>query len=123
MTVARPVMAANVIAIPFITSDNFIFSEPLSSNALTVEEFNSASTASRSAETLDISFPAFSGDTALGPSLFSDGVLSNGATAGSLRSTNVLPFGPVDLAFPSISQRADESLAYERTYFFTDTFT
>ena len=117
--VAQPVMAM-VIAIPFITTDCAVFTYPVSSTALTVLEFNSQSATTHDAEDLNISFPLFSNDIVAGPSLGS--FTGNDITPGIDASANVLPFGPVDLAFPSIAQTVNQSCASQRTYFYTDTF-
>jgi hypothetical protein len=119
----QPVIATPITAIPFISTDNVVFIEPLSIATGTYEEFNSASVFDHSFENLDISFPLFNNVSTLGPSTLNDGAISDGTSVHGLETANVLPFGKVDLAFPSISQTADDSSAYERTYFFTDTFT
>lgn len=116
----QPALALTTIGIPFISTGCSAFMEPLANTACTIEEFNSASAFTVSAETLDISFP-LSGDSLLkgaGARVNNAGASSAG---GSLTS-NAVPFGPVDLAFPSISQSAIENTRAQRTYFFTDTF-
>ncbi len=89
--------AATTISIPFASIGCTAFMQPLANTALTIEEFNSASTTALDAEHLSISFP-----------------LSDDQQA--------LPFGSVNLAFPALSQAAVDSIASQRTYFFTDTF-
>jgi hypothetical protein len=106
---AQPATSA-VTGIPFAMTDSALFMEPLSSTALTIEQFNSSSLFNGHASSVAISFPLFSDDTASGP------------TEVASMSSNILPFGQVCLAFPSISQRTNDRLAYEQTYFFTDTF-
>jgi hypothetical protein len=118
----QPAAATPITAIPFISTDNVAFIEPLSIATGTYEEFNSASAFDHSFENLDISFPLFTHASTLGPSTFKDDTVSDGASVDGLETANVLPFGQVDLAFPSIAQTAADSAAYERTYFFTDTF-
>lgn len=114
---APPAMAFTEQAIPFVTTCDTIFMQPLSTTDATIVEFNSANSSATSLETLDIDFPVFDrhdGDIlALGPTAIS----ADGLTA----TANMLPFGPVDLAFPSISQTADETYSCQRTYFFVDT--
>lgn len=105
----QPAAALTTISIPFVSTGCTAFMEPLANTACTIEEFNSASAFANSAESLDISFP-LSGDN-----------LMSGNKDGSLTS-NAVPFGPVDLAFPSIKQAALENTGAQRTYFFTDTF-
>ncbi len=55
----QPAFALTETAIPFITTGNAVFVEPLSNTGLTILEFNSDSTSIRDIEQLDISFPAF----------------------------------------------------------------
>ena len=98
MVMIQPAGALSVISIPFTSIGCAAFMEPLSFSAVTIEEFNSASSFANDAESLDIGFP-----------------LSNGGG-------QVIPFGAVDLATPTIAQVANESLGAQRTYFFTDTF-
>ncbi len=66
-------------------------------------------------EHLNIDFPIKADDLGLGPTIGSveaDGVDLTG-------SANVLPFGPVNLAFPDIHQDALQSVAATQTGFFT----
>ncbi len=70
-------------------------------------------------EAIDIDFPAFTDVLRLGPAVASGTMAVDGALGGT--SFNVLPFGPVNLAFPSIEQTAFEMCAYQRTYFYSDT--
>lgn len=114
-----PAMAQYVQAIPFITTNNAVFTQPLAACPLTILEFNSLSTIAISNEDLNIDFPVFNKIADLGP--ITGGAELNGAEVHG--NANVLPFGPVDLAFPSIDQRVNDSIASQRTYFFTDTFT
>ncbi len=138
----QPAFALTETAIPFITTGCAVFTEPLSNTGLTILEFNSDSTSIRSIENLDITFPAFADGLNLGPTAAAAGAglgLNNslgigtdgtgigagnglGLGIGATTSANILPFGPVNLAFPDISQTAFDSIATQRTYFFTDTF-
>lgn len=120
--VIQPALATPITAIPFMSTDNVVFIEPLSVATCTIEEFNSASAMGHSAENLSISFPLFTNGSVLGPSVFHDGALLDDTSASGLQTSNVLPFGLVSLAFPSISQTVDDSMATQRTYFFSDTF-
>lgn len=106
----QPAMAFSEISFPFITTDYVGFGFPNANTALTIMEFNSASTSIISSEKLNINFP-----------LFEDGIVA-GPTMVEGTSANIVPFGPVNLAFPSIAQSANETIACQRTYFFTDTF-
>ncbi len=106
---AQPVTSA-VTGIPFAVTDNVLFMKPVSTTALTIEQYNSSSLFGSHASHCAISFPQFSDGSTFGP------------TMGTGTSSNVLPFGQVSLAFPSMSQRTDDELTYEQSYFFTDTF-
>jgi hypothetical protein len=57
-------------------------------------------------ENVSINIPTFTDGLQLGASTFTNGVLTSptGAAAVGVNTANVLPFGPVNLAFPSISQ-------------------
>jgi hypothetical protein len=116
----QPVTAAIVTGIPFMTTSCVTFTQPFSATSLTILEFNAASTAAISNESLDIDFPIFAGGIvagpARGPAAIDGGVIGKGGSA------NVVPFGPVNLALPSIAQKTDDIATCQRTYFFTDTF-
>jgi hypothetical protein len=114
---------AQVIGMPFISTDCAIYAMPASFGGFLWTEFNSTSLTQRDLENLDIDFPLLadiSGDkTVLGPT---EGTASaDGISPGAGPAANVLPFGPVDLAFPSIRQTSDQSIEYRDTYFFSDT--
>jgi hypothetical protein len=119
---AQPAAAFSEISIPFITTDCVVFAFPNANTALTILEFNSASTSVTSTEKLDINFPLFADGIAAGPTKISGASAIDGASLGAGASANIVPFGPVNLALPSIAQSADETIACQRTYFFTDTF-
>jgi hypothetical protein len=113
----QPATAFNEMGIPFITSCDFVYMAPFSNTDLTIIEFNSARASLIDNETFNMEFPLFADGFAAGPVVgpFAMDGLGIGA------STNVLPFGPVNLAFPSIDQTAFQRSEYERTYFFVDT--
>ena len=114
----QPVFAITQQAIPFINSCDFIFMVPTEYSNLFVAEFNSVSTIDSSLETLNIDFPAFDDGIHTGPLT---GMANVDGPPGKIQgSANVLPFGLVDLAFPSVSQTVNDTHAYQRTYFFTD---
>lgn len=114
---------AQVLGMPFITTDNVIYSTPASFGGFIWTEFNSTSLTRRDLEKLDIDFQLLVGDgTVLGPTVAGQGASIDGLAAiGAGSAANVLPFGPVNLAFPSIRQTVDQSMDYQDTYFFTDT--
>ena len=118
----QPAAAFNTTASPFITTDNTIFMFPVCTTGLTILEFNSINASSIDQETFDLNFPLFSDGSVFGPTQSGAGALLDGVTVGSGASFNVIPFGPVNLAFPSISQKTDSIRTFQRTYFFTDTF-
>ncbi len=118
----QPAMAFNTTASPFITTGNTIFIFPVCTTGLTVLEFNSLNASSIEQETFDLNFPLFSNGLVFGPTQAGTGALLDGVTVGSGASFNVLPFGPVNLAFPSINQKTSSICTFQRTYFFTDTF-
>jgi hypothetical protein len=68
-------------------------------------------------ENLDIDFPISADDLGLGPTLGS--VEADGIALGAGSSANVLPFGPVNLAFPSIEQDVLQSCAATSTGFYS----
>lgn len=118
---ARPALAITFMTSPFIDSNDFIYLLPSQFSALTVSEFNSVSTNATSFEALNINFPVTADGLDLGPTALTGTVTVPGATTTGTGTANILPFGPVNLAFPSISQTVDDTYGYQRTYFFTDT--
>lgn len=116
---------AQVLGMPFITTDNVIYSMPASFGGFVMTEFNSTSLTQRDLEKLNIDFPLLAdipgARTVLGPTSASAGsAVDNPLSTGVGSTANVLPFGPVDLALPSIRQTVDQSVDYQDTYFFTD---
>ncbi len=63
--------------------------------------FNQDTARATDFETVNIDIPTFTDGTELGASTFNNGVVDG---VSGLETANVLPFGPVNLAFPSISQ-------------------
>ena len=116
---AAPQAAAlDELGIPFITSCGFVYMMPFSNTNIQITEFNQASLVDHDFETMDLKFPITADGIVAGPTagLFA----ADGVSLGSGASSNILPFGPVDLAFPSIDQTVFQSEAYQRTYFFVD---
>ncbi len=118
MVAVQPAAAFTEMGIPFITSCGFVYMQPFSFADLTITEFNQARAASLDFETLDIDFPMFSDGFSAGPTV--GPFASDGVSLAAGASSNVLPFGPVDLAFPSVNQTVFQRCEYERTYFFVD---
>lgn len=77
-------------------------------------------------EALDINFPPLidipRATTVLGPATAGSGVVADGVTLGAGATANVLPFGLVNLAFPSIQQTVDQTYSVTETGFYTATF-
>jgi hypothetical protein len=67
----------------------------------TTTAFNQDTASATDFETVNIDIPVFTDGTELGASTFVDGTVDG---VSGLSTANVLPFGPVNLAFPSISQ-------------------
>lgn len=115
----QPAAAITQMAIPFYTTCDAVYMVPTEASDAFLVEFNDVFLAGTSMETLDIDFPAFADGLHLGPAVASGTMAIGGALGGT--SFNVLPFGPVNLAFPSIAQTALETCIYQRTYFYSDT--
>jgi len=116
----QPAMAYTQQAIPFITTCDTIYMAPTEFADATIAEFNSVNIVDTSVETLNIDFPAFADGAHLGPVAASGTVAIDGVLGTDRASFNVLPFGPVNLAFPSIKQTSNETRTCQRIYFFTD---
>jgi hypothetical protein len=103
-----------------MTSCDYVFMQPLSATSLTILEFNSASISTSDLEKLDINFPLYSDGIVAGPAAGAAAI--GGVNLGAGATANVIPFGPVNLAIPSIAQTTDSTIQYQRAYFFSDTF-
>ena len=110
--------AFNELGIPFITSCDFVYTMPFSNTGLTIVEFNQATLASHDFETMDVNFPITADGIVAGPT--SGPFTADGITLGPGAKSNILPFGPVNLAFPAIGQTVFQTQDYQRTYFFVD---
>ena len=87
-----------------ITGEDFSIEHPTS------QIFHQQTQTAIDRENLSINFPVFTDGVDLGPTAIDVG--DAGATS------NILPFGPVDLAFPSIHQDVDQSIETTSTGFF-----
>jgi hypothetical protein len=116
---------AQVIGMPFISTDCVTYAMPASFGGFICIEFNSTSLTLSDDEILDIDFPLFTdvpgAKTVFGPAISGEGASADGVVSGDDATANVLPFGLVDLSFPSIEQTTDQSMEYQDTYFFSDT--
>ncbi|BAI61757.1 conserved hypothetical protein [Methanocella paludicola SANAE] len=108
------VLAIALIAVP--ASANLVatsFGFPVIVQSGTTSAFNQDTAFASDFETLDIDFPVFTDGAELGATVGTaavDGVSLVG-------SANVLPFGPVNLAFPSISQTVEQTQEVTHTDF------
>jgi hypothetical protein len=69
-------------------------------------------------EAFNLGFPVSDDGLSLGPTDLSGGLTGTGLNIGGSASGNVLPFGPVDLAFPDMNQEVDQTVAETSTGFF-----
>jgi len=108
------VLAVAVIAMP--ASANLVatsFGFPVIVQSGTTSAFNQDTAFASDFETLNIDFPVFTDCAELGAvagTAAVDGVALTG-------TANVLPFGPVNLAFPSISQTVEQTQEVTHTDF------
>jgi hypothetical protein len=68
-------------------------------------------------EAININFPPSFDGVNLGATTLTGGLSTDGVTAGGAATFNVLPFGPVDLAFPDITQVVDQTQDVTHTDF------
>jgi hypothetical protein len=73
-------------------------------------------------ESVNIDFPATVDGANIGPLQAMGNSTIGGIAAAGSASANVLPFGPVDLAFPDISETVSQSYGESITGFYTATF-
>jgi hypothetical protein len=110
------VLAIAVVAMPVhanLVATSFGF--PVIVQSGTTSAFNQDTATAFDFEELDIDFGIFSDDTVLGPA--KGPICADGINLGAGASSNVLPFGPVNLAFPSISQTVDQRQEVTHTDF------
>jgi hypothetical protein len=79
--------------------------------------FNQNTAAATDFEAINISFPASLDGTDLGATALSGSLAADGVSADGTATANVLPFGPVNLAFPDINQVVDQTQAVTSTDF------
>ena len=68
-------------------------------------------------EAININFPVSVDGLNLGATTLTGGLSADGINAGATATANVLPFGPVNLAFPDISQVVDQTQDVTHTDF------
>ena len=85
----------------------------------TTSAFNQDTATATDFEDLAVNIPAFGPDFDIGGAAMgaSGGLTADGLALGAGATVNALPFGPVDLAFPAISQTVDQTQAVTHTDF------
>jgi hypothetical protein len=68
-------------------------------------------------EAININFPASIDGANLGPTSISGSLAADGLCADGTATANILPFGPVNLAFPDINQVVDQTQDVTHTDF------
>ncbi|BAI61759.1 conserved hypothetical protein [Methanocella paludicola SANAE] len=109
------VLAIAMIAVP--ASANLVatsFGFPVIVQSGTTSAFNQDTAFATDFETVDINFPVFQDGTVFGPT---DGTIGTVDPIALDGTANVLPFGPVNLAFPSISQTVEQTQEVTHTDF------
>ena len=112
------VLAIAIVALP--ASANLVsttFGFPVIVQNGTTSAFNQDTATATDFENINIDFPISVDGTVLGSTVAGSGVSADGVTLGTGASSNVLPFGPVNLAFPSISQTVDQTQTVTHTDF------
>jgi hypothetical protein len=79
--------------------------------------FNQDTAAATDFEAININFPVSADGVDLGATALSGDLSGLGVTGNGTATANVLPFGPVDLAFPDISQTVDQTQDVTHTDF------
>jgi hypothetical protein len=122
VTIAPAVTWARVEARYELISGDAIFGNDLfrQSNEQTLFHQQTLNTADM--ESINIEFPVSSGGAGIGPLQAMGGLAADGVSSGGSVSANVLPFGPVDLAFPDISETVVQSYGESTTGFYTANF-
>ena len=110
------VLAVAIVAMP--ASANLVattFGFPVIVQNGTTSAFNQDVAAATDFETFNLNWPIVADGISLGPSI--GPLAADGVALGAGASSNVLPFGPVNLAFPSISQTVDQTQTVTHTDF------
>ncbi len=111
------VLALALVAMILPAGANLVptsFGFPVIVQSGTTTAFNQDTASAVDIEDVSINFPAFTDNTVLGPSTFCDGTVDD---VSGVKTANVLPFGPVNLAFPSISQTVMQTQEVTHTDF------
>ena len=110
------VLAIAIVALP--ASANLVcttFGFPVIVQNGTTSAFNQDTATATDFETVNISIPITADGIDLGASV--GPLAADGVALGAGATSNVLPFGPVNLAFPSISQTVDQTQTVTHTDF------
>jgi len=110
------VLAIAIVALP--ASANLVattFGFPVIVQNGTTSAFNQDTATATDFETVNISVPITADGIDLGASV--GPLAADGVALGAGATSNVLPFGPVNLAFPSISQTVDQTQEVTHTDF------
>lgn len=103
-----------------LRTDGAYFGNDIFSSTSIQNLFHQQTLQASDVEHYDMSFPVFADDLALGP--VTGGITADGITETDGASSNVLPFGPVNLAFPSIHEDTTQSLSASRTGFMSSNY-
>jgi hypothetical protein len=79
--------------------------------------FNQDTACATDFEALNVAIPASFDGADIGGTALTGTITAPGLTASGTATANVLPFGPVDLAFPDISQTVDQTQDVTHTDF------
>ena len=109
-------LAIAIVALP--ASANLVattFGFPVIVQNGTTSAFNQDTATATDFEQFNLGWPVIADGIDLGPSV--GPLAADGVALGAGASSNVLPFGPVNLAFPSISQTVDQTQTVTHTDF------
>lgn len=126
-------LLVTILAVPAVTwartearyeliSGNAIFGNDLGQVNSKQSLFHQQTLTAADNESMSISFPVSIGGIVAGPVQAGAGSAVGGVSSGAGATANVLPFGLVDLAFPSIDETIDQSYSASSTGFYTATF-
>ncbi len=103
-----------------LQTGNIIVGEDISIQKPMAAIFHQQTASISDVENVNIDFPIISNGLVMGPSTFDDGVFESagGSGAGNLASANIIPFGPVNLALPSIQEDVTQTISTSSTGFF-----
>ena len=115
---AITVLVAAIVALPVYA--NLVpttFGFPVIVQNGSTSAFNQNTANATDFEAININFPPSIDGLNLGATTLTGGLSTDGINAGGAATFNVLPFGPVDLAFPDITQVVDQCQSVTSTNF------